>query len=113
MDDYVRHTARFLPTTSDSDLLRVMRESGYNTAKAKLLAGYGDYRTGGTGDNEAKAIKGTVLEGLGFEALPDCTYTKYGVSAINDDSSQGWPSTAPRTYTVTAVVLAGARSALN
>jgi hypothetical protein len=85
-----------------------MRESGYSAAKARLLIGYGDYRTGGTGDNEAKAIRGTVLEGLGFEALPDCTYTKYGVSAINDDSSQGWPSTAPRTYTVTAVVLAGA-----
>jgi hypothetical protein len=108
MDDYVKHTARSLPTTGDTDLLRVMRESGYSPAKAKLLVGYGDFRTGGAGDNEAKAIKGAVLQGLAFEALPDCTYTKYGVSAINDDSSQGWPSTAPRTYAVTAVVLAGA-----
>jgi hypothetical protein len=108
MDDYVKHMARALPTTGDADLLRLMRESGYNTAKAKLLSGYGDYRTGGAGDNEAKAIRGTVLQGLGAEALTDCTYTKYGVSAMNDDSSEGWPSTAPRTYTVTVVVLAGA-----
>jgi hypothetical protein len=107
-DDYIRHTARSLPIASDTDLLRVMRESGYNTAKAKLLAGYGDYHTGGAGDDEAKAIRGTVLQGWGFEALPDCAYTKYGVSAINDDGSQGWPSTAPRAYTVTTVVLAGA-----
>jgi hypothetical protein len=109
MDDYVKHKARALPITGDPELLRVMRESGYNTAKAKLLSGYGDYRTGGAGDNEAKAIRGTVLQGLGAEALTDCTYTKYGLSAINDDDiSEGWPSTAPRTYTVTVVVLAGA-----
>jgi hypothetical protein len=115
VDDYVRHSSRDLPTSGEGPpvalasggVLRVMRESGYNTTKAKLLVGYGDYRTGGAGDNEAKAIKGTVLQGLGFEVLPDCTYTKYGVSAINDDSSQGWPSTAPRTYTVSTVVVAG------
>jgi hypothetical protein len=117
MDDYVRHSSSFLPTGGEGPpvveasggVLRVMREAGYSTAKAKLLEGYGDYRTGGTGDNEAKAIKGTVLQGLGFEVLPDCTYTKYGISAINDDSSQGWPSTPPRTYAVTAVVMAGDR----
>ena len=115
VDDYVRHAARTFPTTGEVDvlssgrggLLRVLRESGINTDKAKLLNGYGDYRIGGTGDNEAKAIKTTVLQGLGFEVLPDCTYTRYGLSAINDDSNEGWPSTAPRTYAVTTVVLAG------
>jgi hypothetical protein len=107
MADYVKHTARALPT-GDAELLGVMRDSGYHTAKARLLSGYGDYRTGGAGDNEAKAIRGTVLQGLGFEALDDCLYTKYGLSAISDDSSEGWPSTAPRSYTVTVVVLAGA-----
>ena len=114
--DYVKHTGTFLPTNGEIDavpsgsggLLQVMRESGYSATKAKLLAGYGDYRMGGTGDNEAKAIKGTVLEGLGLEVLPDCAYTKYGVSTINEDSSQGWPSTAARTFTVTTVVLASA-----
>lgn len=106
-DDYIRHTARFLPITGDTDVVRVLRESGYNTVKAKLLLGYADYRTGGTGDNEAKAIKGAVLEGQAFEVFPDCVYKKYGVSAINDDSNQGWPSTAPRSYAVTTVVVAG------
>jgi hypothetical protein len=114
-DDYVKHALRFLPTTGENDLLasgnggvlRVMRETGYNTNKAKLLLGYADNRTGGTGDNETKAIKGAVLEGLAFEALPDCGYTKYGLSALGDDSSQGWPSTRPRTYALTTVVLAG------
>jgi len=107
VDDYVRHAARFLPTTLDTDLLKALRETGYNTANARLLNGYGDYRTGGPGDNEAKAIKGAVLQGWGFEALPDCTLTKYGVSAINGGGSEGWPSTAPRTYSVVVVVLAG------
>jgi hypothetical protein len=84
-----------------------MREAGYNTNKAKLLLGYGDDRMGGAGDNEDKAIKVAVLQGLGFEAIPDCGYTKYGFSAINDDNQGGWPSTPPRAYSVTAVVLAG------
>jgi hypothetical protein len=115
VDDYVRHVASSLPTTGENDLfasgdggvLRVMREAGYHTNKVKLLQGYGDYQMGGTGGLEAKAIRATVLQGLGFEALPDCGYKKYGLSAINDDSSQGSPSTPPRTYVVTAVVLAG------
>lgn len=113
--DYVKHASSFLPTTGENDLLAtgsggllpVMREAGYKTNKAKLLTGYGDDRTGGPGDNEAKAIKAAVLQGLGFEVFSDCGYTKYGLSAIKDDGSQGWPSTAPRTYAVTTVVLAG------
>ncbi len=112
-DEYVRHTARSMPTspdatTGDADLMRLLRESGSAIVKAKLLEGYGDPDTGGPGDNEAKAIKATVVEGLSFGVFPDCTYTKYGFSAINDDSSQGWPSTAPRPYTVTALVVAAA-----
>jgi hypothetical protein len=95
-------------TTGDADLMRALRESGSAIVKAKLLEGYGDPDTGGPGDNEAKAIKATVVEGLAFEVFPDCTYTKYGFSAINEDSSQGWPSTAPRPYTVTAVIVAAA-----
>lgn len=118
VDEYVRHapTARTLPPTGEIDLvatgrggvLQALRESGYHTSKAKLLSGYGDYRTGGPGDNEAKAIRGTVLEGFASGALGDCGYTKYGLNAINDDSHEGWPSTPPRTYTVTSVVLVGA-----
>lgn len=116
VDDYVKHTAVSLPTSGENDLVpngtgglaRVMRESGYPTNRLKLLSGYGDYRTGGPGDNEAKAIKAAVLQGLGFEALSDCTrYTKYGVSAINENNPEGWPSTAPRSFSVAAVVVAG------
>jgi len=116
-DDYVRHAATTLPTTGEIDLrptgtggvLRVMREYGDNTNSARLLNGYGDYRTGGTGDNEDKAIKAAVLQGLGSEALSNCTaYTKYGLSAINDSGQEGWPSTEPRPFSVAAVVLAGA-----
>ena len=101
-----------LPSGSGG-LLQVLRESGVGTNKARLLSGYGDYRIGGPGDDEAKAIKAAVLQGLGFQVLPDCTYTRYGLSAINDDSSQGWPSSAPRTYAVTTVVVAGARPDFN
>lgn len=105
--DWVKHSARFFPTTGDAALMRVLRESGYPTIKARLLEGYGDYRTGGTGDNEDKAIKGAVLQGIGFEVLSDCAFTKYGLSAINEDSGEGWPSTPPRAYAVTTVVVAG------
>lgn len=105
--DYVKHTGRFLPTSSDRDLLRVLRETGYNTVNAKQLNGYADYRTGGAGDNETRAIKGAVLQGHGFGTLTDCTLTKYGFSGLNDDGSGGWPSTVPRAYSVVVVILAG------
>lgn len=115
IDDYVRHASTSFPTTGENDLLStgtgglmpVMREAGYNTNKAKLLLGYGDDRMGGAGDNEAKAIKVAVLQGLGSEAIPDCGYTRFGFSAINDNNPGGWPSTPPRAYSVTTVVLAG------
>jgi hypothetical protein len=108
-DEYVRHAARFFPPaadTGDAALMRVLRESGSKIVKARLVAGYGDPNTGGPGDNESKGIKGAVVEGLAYGVFSDCGYTKYGFSAINDDSSQGWPSTAPRTYTVTTVIVA-------
>ena len=117
LDDYVRHDARNLPITGENPtlptgvggLLRVLREYGYGTNNARLLTGYGDSRVGGPGDDEAKAIKYTVIEGFAFEALNDCTsYTKYGLSTINDDhAAEGWPSTPPRTFSVAIVVLAG------
>jgi hypothetical protein len=112
-DEYVRHTSSFMPASpnapsGDADLMRILRESGSRIVKAKLIEGYGDPNTGGPGDNEAKAIKATVMEGSAFGVFPDCAYTKYGFSAINDDGSQGWPSTAPRQYTVTALVVAAA-----
>jgi hypothetical protein len=113
MDVWTNHTGRFLPFMDTNikeftSVQQVLREYGYTPLKSRMLVGYGDYRTGGPGDNEAKAIKGAILQGWGFGVLSDCSYTKYGVAAINDDSSQGWPSTAPRSFTVTAVVVTGA-----
>lgn len=116
VDAYVKHTATSLPITGLLDLratgsgglLQVMRESGYGTNDVQMLNGYGDYRTGGTGDNEDKAIKATALQAEAFGVFDDCgRYTKYGLSAINDDGRQGWPSTPPRAFSVTAVILAG------
>jgi hypothetical protein len=115
-DDYARHAARELPTSGEVDLLptgsggvlKVLRERGYHTNKVRLLSGFGDNRAGGEGDDEAKAIKALVLEGWGLDVLSDCTYTRYGVSALNDDSSQGWPSTAPRAYAVASAIVAAA-----
>lgn len=103
---WVNHTARSLPL-EDGTVTAALREAGYIPLKARLLNGYGDYRTGGIGDNDDKAIRATVLAGLALEVLPDCTYTKYGLSSLSDDGSQGWPSTVPRSFTVTAVIVAG------
>lgn len=85
-DANIQHEAKFLPF---EDAMPVLREMGYPTSKAKLLAGYGT--------EPAKAIRGAVLQG--WEALPDCSYVKYGANALTNDS-QG--------YVLTAVVLAGA-----
>lgn len=115
-DAYVRHVATNFPTSGELDsrstgsggLLGLMRQRGYGTNNVKLLSGYADEFTGGNGDNEAKAVKAAVLEGLDTAALSDCTtYTKYGLAAINNDSPEGFPSMPPRAYSVTAVVLAG------
>lgn len=109
---WVTHTGRVLPL-SDTRVLGVpnlteaLRQQGYNPRKAKMLSGYGDYRTGGPGDNESKAITATVLQGEGNEVFGDCTYTKYGLSAAGNDGAQGWPSTPPRSFFVTAVTVAG------
>jgi hypothetical protein len=120
-DSYVKHAARALPTTNEIDLiptgsgglLKAMRQSGYNTQVARLLSGYGDYNEGGNqaDDLEKRAIKDLILEGLAFDTFTDCRYTKYGFDIISDNSSQGWPSTPPRAFSVAAAVLAGDREA--
>lgn len=117
VSDYVRHDATSFPTTGEVDpvttgsggVLRLMREAGYNTNRAKLLSGYGDPRMGGKGDIETKAVKAAILEGQGFEVFSDCRYNRYGASAVvvNDGGGQGWPSSAPRNYAVAQVLVAG------
>ncbi|GAB5015618.1 hypothetical protein MAHJHV65_21670 [Mycobacterium avium subsp. hominissuis] len=63
---------------------------------------------GGTGDKNAKAVMSVVVEGKALGAFSDCGYTKYGVGAVNDDITQGWPSTPPKAFTLISVVVAGA-----
>lgn len=112
MNAWVTHTGKVLPL-SDTRVLGVpnlteaLRQQGYNPTKAKMLSGYGDYRTGGSGDNEAKAISATLLQGQGNEVFGDCTYTKYGLGAVGNDSAEGWPSTPPRSFFVTNVTVTG------
>lgn len=85
---YIEHTARFEPF---EDPMPVLRDLGYSAGKAKLIPGYGDI--------EAKAIRGVVVHG--WEAIPDCTYTRYGVHVL--DNSEGTRGK----YTLAALVLAG------
>jgi hypothetical protein len=81
---YMEHTARFEPF---EDPMPVLHDLGYNASKAKLVAGYGDV--------EAKAIHGVVVQG--WEAIPDCTYTKYGLNVL---------ANADKGYALAALVLA-------
>jgi hypothetical protein len=81
---YIAHTARFEPF---EDPMPVLHDLGYNAGKAKLLVGYGDI--------EAKAVHGAVLQG--WQAIPDCSYTKYGINLLDNDDG----------YVLAAVILAG------
>jgi hypothetical protein len=82
---YIEHTARFIPF---EDPMPVLREMGYKAGKAKLVVGYGD--------TQDKAIRGISV--LGWDTIPDCSYTKYGLSALYG---------ARGDYVLTAMVLAG------
>ena len=53
-----------------------LKTLGYATSKARLLPGYGD--------TDQKAIDGVLI--FGWEAIPDCSYTKYGVDVLNGDT---------------------------
>jgi hypothetical protein len=84
---YIEHTARFEPF---EDPMPVLHDLGYNASKAKLVPGYGDI--------EAKAIHGVIVQG--WNAIPDCTYTKYGVNVLaNPEGMHGG-------YVLAALVLA-------
>lgn len=102
---WVTHTATSLPV-EDTTLMSELRRLDYRTLKARMLSGYADDLTGGAGSYQDKAIKATILQGRSFDVLGDCSYTKFGTSALSDDGSQGWPSTPPKSFAVTSVVLA-------
>jgi hypothetical protein len=105
VDGWVSHSGTVLPI-EDSTVMAAIRQANYKTVKARMLSGYADDQTGGTGSYDDKAIKATVLQGLSFEVWSDCSYAKYGMSALSNDGSQGSPSTAPRSFTITSVIVA-------
>lgn len=88
--DYAQKIARFQPM---EDPLPTLKQLGYPAGKAKLLSGYSgpDHS-----DAQQRAIYGAAL--FGWETIPDCTYTRYGVHAMtNPDNGNA----------TAAVVLAG------
>ncbi|ORA10372.1 hypothetical protein [Mycobacterium arosiense] len=84
-DAYLNHTATHVPI---SDPLPGLKDLGYPGNKAVLLQG--------AHKNPADAIKGALLEG--HAAIPDCSYTDFGVSMFQNETSG---------YNLTAAVLAG------
>lgn len=81
--DYVSHRSAAVPFT---DPMPALKTIGFTGSKARLLSGYGA--------DETDALHGAMLEGL--TSIPDCSYTRYGVSASRDDAG----------FNLTSVVLA-------
>ena len=88
---YVNHTARFQPM---EDPMPTLRQLSYPASKAKLLAGLAN--THQFVDAPQKAIYGATL--FGWDTIPDCSYTRYGVDVVTDTKTGN---------TTAAVVLAG------
>lgn len=85
-DDYLNHTATRIPIL---DPLEGLKDLGYGGTKAYLLQG--------ADRSDALAIKGALLEG--YAAIPDCSYTDFGVSARRNETTG---------YNLVSSVLAGA-----
>jgi hypothetical protein len=72
-DKWLDHAARVVPETN---ALAVLKDLGYRGTKAAILSG--------VGKNDVNAIKATLLQG--YDKIPDCSYTDYGVSAQHNKS---------------------------
>lgn len=95
-NDYVDHNARVAPVADQSATgvriatpLAVLKDLGSNATRARLLQG--------AGTTAADGIK--VLLISGYDSIPDCGYTDFGASMVQNESSG---------YFLAAVVLAGA-----
>jgi hypothetical protein len=84
-DQYLNHATAKVPV---SDPAPGLKDLGYHGKKGALL--------NGAARNEADAIKATLLEG--FDKVPDCSYTDFGVSMLRNQ----WNG-----YYLTSLVLAG------
>lgn len=84
-DDYLNQAATRVPIL---DPLEGLKDLGYAGTKAHLLSG--------AGKTDAIAIHGALLQG--FSAIPDCSYTDFGLSMRRNDKTG---------YNLASVVLAG------
>jgi hypothetical protein len=84
-DDYLDHTATRIPI---EDPLPGLKDLGYGGSKAIALFG--------SHSNPADALKGALLEG--YAAIPDCSYTDFGLSMLRNKSTG---------YMLVTIVLAG------
>lgn len=84
-DVYLNHTARAVPM---ADPLPTLKDLGSTATRAYLLQG--------AGLNEADAVKFILISG--FNVVPDCGYSQFGVATAYNEASG---------YYLAAAVLAG------
>jgi hypothetical protein len=72
-DKWINHDARVEP---EADAVPRLKDLGYGGSKAAILLG--------AGATDADSIKAVLLQG--YNKIPDCSYTDYGVSALHNTS---------------------------
>lgn len=70
-DVWLDHKGRAVPIP---DPLPALKDLGYRGGKAMQISG--------AGDTDAKAIEGLLISG--YDKLPDCSYTDYGVNVMQN-----------------------------
>lgn len=73
-DKWVDHTGRTPPV---ADALPLLKDLGYGGSKAAILSSAG---------TTVNAVKALLLEG--YAKIPDCSYTDYGVSVLQNASKK-------------------------
>lgn len=84
---YLNHTAENVPA-DDPHPTAILKDLGIDSSRALSLQG--------AAHDEAGAIKGVLLQGR--NAIPDCSYTDFGVSLLHEGQTN---------YFLAVVVLAG------
>jgi hypothetical protein len=84
---YLNHTAENVPA-DDPHPTAILKDLGINSSRALSLQG--------AAHDEAGAIKGVLLQGR--NAIPDCSYTDFGVSLLHEEQTN---------YFLAVVVLVG------
>ena len=84
---YLNHTAENVPA-DDPHPTAILKDLGIDSSRALSLQG--------AAHDEAGAIKGVLLQGR--TAIPDCSYTDFGVSLLHEEQTN---------YVLAVVVLVG------